>query len=418
MDIPRPSRKLALRRRRILIGALITFGVVGVTLGLSKLEPAAREVEFKTLFTGSVERGEMLRAVRGPGTLVPKEIRIVTSERDGVVERRLVEAGSQVTADTVIVELSNPELEQELQEANLQLLGVQAEYNDLKARLDSQLLNQHADLARVKADFEGAQLEAKANEELFKANVISSIVLRRSELEAGQTTERLAIEKQRLEKIADSNTQQLTAKQSEIDQRRAVRELRREQLESLAVRAAIDGVLQEVSIEVGERVNPGMVLARVAQQKNLKAELRINETQAKDVVIGQIARIDTRNGIVEGRVSRIDPSVINGSVTVDVELTGELPPGARPDLSVDGTVELERLEDTLYVSRPTYVQANSQVKLFKLDPEGKTATRVPVRLGRTSVQTVEIIEGLALGETVILSDTSAFDEVDRIRLRY
>jgi len=417
MDIPRPSRKAALRRRRFLIGTLVVLGIVAVTLGLSRLEPAAREVDADQLFIGTVERGEMLRAVRGPGTLVAKEIRIVTAQQSGVVERRLLEAGTPVQADAVIVELSNPQLEQELEEAHLQLLGAQAGYNDLQARLSSQLLNQQGDLIRAKADFEGAKLEAQANQELFRANVVSTIVLRRSELEAGQTRERYAIEQQRLEKIGDSNTQQLAAKQAEVDQRRAVWELKRKQLRSLRVRAGIDGVLQEVAIEIGERVTPGLVLARVAQQTNLKAALRINETQAKDVEIGQVARVDTRNGKIDGHVSRIDPSVVNGSVTVDVEFDGALPPGARPDLSVDGVVELERLEDAIYVQRPTYVQANSQVSLFKLDAEGQTASRVPVKLGRTSVQTVEIVEGLAVGDRIILSDTSAFDDVDRIRLR-
>ena len=417
MDIPRPSRKKELRRRRIIIGTIIIAFLAVGTYGLSKLEPAAREVDRATVYSDVVERGEMLRAVRGPGTLVPKEIRIVTAEQNGVVERRLVEAGTEVVADSILVELSNPELEQEVEEAKLQLAGSQAEFSDLEARLDSQLLDQQGNVARAKADHEGAVLEAKANEELAEANVISSIVLRRSQLQAGQLTERFAIEKQRLEKLAASNAQQLRAKQSEVDQRMASWQLRLGQLESLRVRAGIDGVLQELPIEIGERVTPGFIIARVAQQRNLKAELRINETQAKDVTVGLIANIDTRNGIVEGRVSRIDPSVVNGSVTVDVEILGELPPGARPDLSVDGHIEIERLTDALYVQRPTYVQANSLVKLFRLDPETGIAERVPVRLGRMSVQTVEIVEGLNIGDEVIVSDTSAFDDVDRIRIR-
>lgn len=417
MDIPRPSRKKEIRRRRIIIGTLVIAFLALGTYGLSKLEPAAREVDRATVYFDTVERGEMLRAVRGPGTLVPKEIRFISAQQNGVVEQRLVEAGTEVSASTVIVELSNPELEQEVEEAKLQLSGAEAEFSDLEARLESQILDQQGNVARAKADYEGAVLEAKANEELAEANVISSIVLRRSQLQATQLTERFAIEQQRLEKLSASNAQQLRAKQSEVDQRQAAWRLKRDQLESLNVRAGIDGVLQEVPVEIGERVTPGLTIARVAQQKNLKAELRINETQAKDVTVGLLASIDTRNGVVEGRVSRIDPSVVNGSVTVDVEITGDLPPGARPDLSVDGIIEIERLTDALYVQRPTYVQANSLVKLFRLDAETGIAERVAVRLGRMSVQTVEIVEGLNIGDEVIVSDTSAFDDVDRIRVR-
>lgn len=417
MDIPRPSRKKELRRRRILIISLVVAFLALGTYGLSKLEPAAREVDRATVFIGKVERGELLRAVRGPGTLVPKEIRIVTAEQNGVVERRLLEAGTAVEASTLIVELSNPQLEQEVEEAKLQVLGAEAELSDLEARLESQVLNQQGDVIGAKADYESAVLESKANAELAEAGVISSIVLRRSQLQAEQLTERYAIEQQRLEKLGASNAQQLRAKQAEVDQRQAAFQLKVGQLESLRVRAGIDGVLQEVPVEIGERVTPGLIIARVAQQRNLKAELRINETQAKDVVVGQVAKIDFRPGIITGRVSRIDPSVVSGSVTVDVNFTEELPPGARPDLSVDGVVELERLEDVLYVQRPTYVQASSLVKVFKLDPATGTAVRVPVQFGRTSVQTIEIIEGLAVGDQIILSDTSAFDDVDRVRLR-
>lgn len=417
MDIPRPSRQKEKRRRNILLSIAGVAVLALITVGLNRLEPAAREVDRASILTGEVRRGEMLRSVRGPGTLVPKEIRFVAAEQNGVVERRVLEPGATVSADDVLLELSNPELEQTVQEAELQLLGAQADYNDLRVRLESQILDQEGTVAQVNADFESAQLEARANQELFDADVISEIVLRRSQLTAQQAQVRYDVEQQRLEKLRQSNASQLEANRSEVDQRRAVYELRRSQLASLDVRAGIDGVLQEVLIEPGQRVDPGMVLARVAQPQNLKAELRINETQAKDIQIGQIAQIDTRNGIIAGHVIRIDPAVQQGSVTVDVNLDGELPRGARPDLSVDGVIELERLTDVLYVNRPTFIQPESTVGLFKLDIEGSRARRVQVELGRTSVQTVEIRGGLQLGDEIILSDTTAFDDVDTISLR-
>lgn len=417
MDIPRPSRLKEKRRRNILLGIAAVALLAVITVGLNSLEPAAREVDRSSVLIGTVQRGEMLRSVRGPGTLVPKEIRFLAAEQNGVVERRLLEAGAQVEADSVIVELSNPELEQTVEEAKLQLLAAQADYNDLRVRLESQVLDLEANLARVKADYEGAQLEASANQELFEANVISKIVLRRAQLTAEQAEVRYEIEQQRLEKMRQSNVAQLEANKSEVDQRRALYDLRRSQLASLEVRAGIDGVLQEVLVDPGQRVTPGMTIARVAQPRNLKAELRINETQAKDIQVGQVAQIDTRNGVIAGHVVRIDPAVQQGSVTVDVALDGELPRGARPDLSVDGVIELERLSDVLYVNRPTFIQPESTVGLYKLDLEGDRARRVQVALGRTSVQTVEVRDGLELGDQIILSDTTAFDDVEIIRLR-
>ncbi len=417
MDIPRPSRKKEKLRKRILLGIAAAIAIGLITVGLNSLEPAAREVDRASVLLGQVKRGEMLRSVRGPGTLVPKEIRFLAAEQDGVVERRRLEAGATVTANQVIVDLSNPEVEQSLEEAELQVLAAKADYSDLKLRLESGRLDQEANLSRVKADDEGARLDADANQELFEADVISEIVLKRSLLTVEQTKVRYEIEKQRLTKLAEANTAQLEAKQSEVDQREAVVRLRRGRVDSLKVRAGIDGVLQEVLVEIGQRVSSGETLARVAQPRNLKAELRINETQAKDILVGQIASIDTRNGVIEGHVVRIDPSVQQGSVTVDVALDGELPRGARPDLSVNGVIELERLTDVLYVNRPTYVQPNSRVGLFRVEPDGALAVRIPVELGRISVQTIEIIAGLDVDDEVILSDTSAYDDVDRIRIR-
>ncbi|RMH21263.1 MAG: HlyD family efflux transporter periplasmic adaptor subunit [Acidobacteria bacterium] len=417
MDIPRPSRKKEKMRRRILFGILAVVALVLITVGLSSLEPAAREVDRSAVWTGKVERGEFLRAVRGPGTLVPKEIRFIAANQNGVVEKRYVEAGSEVTPETVILELENPELTQSVEEARLQLAAARAELVDLEVRLDSQILDQEARVAQAKADFESAKLEAEANQELFDADVVSSIVWRKSLLQVENQTVRYEKEKQRLEKITASAAAQLQVKQAEVDQRQAVYQLRREQLESLKVRAGIHGVLQEVLVEVGQRVSPGETLARVADPKSLKAELRIPETQAKDVALNQVARIDTRNGIVKGHVVRIDPSVQQGTVTVDVEIDEPLPPGARPDLSVDGTIEIERLVDVLYMPRPSFAQPNATIGLYKLSPDGTMAHRVKVRIGRMSVQEVEVIEGLEEGDEVILSDTNAFDDADRIRLR-
>lgn len=416
MDIPRPSRKKEKLRRRVLIGIAVVAALALVTVALNSLEPAAREVDRASVWFGTVERGGMLRSVSGHGTLVPQQIRWIAAEQEGLVEQVHIEAGAQVEAETVILELSNPELRQEVEEAELQLLAVEAEYHDLEVRLESQLLDQEANLARVKADQEGAALEAEANQELFDADVISAIVLRRSQLQAEQTTVRYEIEQQRVAKTTDSHQAKLEVKRSEIDQRRRLYQLRERQLESLRVRAGISGVLQEVMVDPGQRVTPGSSLARVADPRTLKAELRVNETQAKDVALGLVATVDTRNGVVEGRVTRIDPAVQQGTVLVDVALVGDLPAGARPDLSVDGEIEIERLDDVLFVKRPTHAQADQKIGLFRLEPDGTTASRISVSLGKMSVSTVEVLQGLSIGDEVILSDTSAFDDVDRIRL--
>lgn len=419
MDIQRPERKKQLQRKRNLTILGLIAVVILITVGLNSLEPAARQVARSEVWIESVKRGEMLRAVRGPGSLVPEEIRWISAETAGRVERILIDAGATVTADSVILELSNPSLEQEVQDAKLQFAGAEADYRDLEVRLQSNLLDQEANLASVKSDYASADLEREANVKLNKEGLIPDIRLRQSQLTADQLKLRLGIEEERLTKTSESITAQLAAQRSALEQRRAFYELRASQLDSLRVRAGIDGVLQEVPVETGQRIDPTTTLARVAQPSKLKAELRINETQAKDIQVNQVARIDTRagvNGIIEGRVSRIDPAVQQGSVTIDVELTGQLPKGARPDLSVDGTVELERLENVLHVQRPVYVQPNSTVTLFKVASDGKTANRVQVQLGRTSVQTIEIVAGLNEGDQVILSDTSAWDDVDRIAL--
>ncbi len=416
MDIERPSRKKEIRRRRMMMGAGVALALILITVGIYSLEPAVRSVESGSVWTGVVQRGEMLRSVRGNGTLVPEEIRWVSAQTEGRVEKVVVDAGARVTPETVILELSNPELEQAAQDSELQLRALEAEYTDLEVRLSSELLDRQANMATVKAQYEGALLQTEADHELSENGLISAIELRKSELSAEQWTVRYEMEQKRLAKKSESIEAQLAVKRAQVSQRRALHQLRQNQLNSLKVRSSIAGVLQDVPVEAGERVTPGIRLARVAAPGTLKAELRINETQAKDIEVGQVARIDTRNGVIDGRVARIDPAVQQGTVTVDVALVGELPKGARPDLSVDGTVEIERLEDVLYVDRPAYGQAESLVGLYVIDPETRIATITQVRLGRTSVNTVEIRDGLEVGDEVILSDSSQWGDDAKIRL--
>jgi len=418
MDVQRsPEVKKRKQRRRIYIATAVMLGLALVTWGLSNLEPAAREVDNAAVWSDTVKRGPFVRSVRGPGTLVPDVIRFIAAETEGQVEEVVIDPGAQVTPDSVILELSNPELEQTVGDAELALLGAEAEYTDLRVQLASQLLTQEAEIARVEAEFKVAKLQAEADRQLNEEGLVPEITRRQSELAAEQLTVRFEKEKERLEKTRESHEAQLAARRSQVQQRRAVYELRRAQLDRLKVRAGIRGVLQAVPVEEGQRVTPGTTLAQVAQPDVLKAELRIAETQAKDIQIGQSAEIDTRNGVIPGHVSRIDPAVLQGSVLVDVKLdVEELPRGARPDLSVDGTIELERVDEAVYVGRPAYGQAFSTVGLFKINPDG-TANRVQVKLGRLSVQHVEILEGLQVGDRVILSDSSQWDDVDRIRLR-
>lgn len=416
MDIIRPDAAKKRRRRRILYGGIALGAVLLITAALSRLEPAAPSVNRSTVWMDTVKRGSMLRQVRGPGTLVPVEIRWIAARTDGRVERKLALPGIQVQADTVLLEMSNPELEQAALDAEFQLRAAEAQYQDLKVRLQSQLLTQKAAAAGIQAEFSQARLQAEADQELHDQGIIGDLTLKLSQVRAEELATRNELEQERLTIASESVDAQLAAERARLEQFRALYELRRSQVRALKVRAGIDGVLQQVPVEVGQQVTPGTNLARVARPENLKAELRIAETQAKDIEVGQRAVIDTRNGFIEGKVIRIDPAVIEGTVTVDVGLEGELPKGARPDLSVDGTIELERLEDVLYVGRPAYGQSESTVGLFKLGLDGETATRVQVRLGRSSVNTIEIVEGLEEGDRVILSDTNQWDAYDRIRL--
>lgn len=416
MDKPRTGHAEKRRMRRYILAVIGLIVVVSITVGISKLEPAAPSVDKNTQFIGTVERGPMTRDVRGPGELVPEDVRVISLPVEGRVERIPALSGIRVEPDTVILELSNPELEQNLFEAESQLRASEADREDLRAQLESQLLSQQAQVTAAESQAEQARLQVEAEEKLFEDQLIPEINYKRSKLQAEQLTKQASIEKERFEKTRRSNQAQLAAQGARVEQFRDLYELRRRQVEMLRVRAGISGVLQEMSLQVGQRMTPGSTLARVARPEKLKAELRIPEVQAKDVVAGMTAQIDTRNGVVPGRVVRVAPVVQEGSVTVDVALEGPLPKGARPDQSVDGTILLERLEDVIWMPRPSFGQPNSKVELFKLVEGGKAAVRVPVEFGVSSVQTMEVKSGLQPGDQVILSETSQFDNHKKIRL--
>jgi HlyD family secretion protein len=416
MDKPREGVAEKRRVRRIIYTVIGVIGLAGVTYALSRLEPAAPSVNRSTVWMDTVKHGSMLRQVRGPGTLEPVEIRWIASRTAGRVERVVVLPGTVVETDTILIEMSNPEVEQAAQEAEYQLRAAESELADLRVTLESQLLNQQAEAARVESEYSQARLQAEANEKLRAENLIGELILKRSRVRAEELAVRHELEQKRLDIASESVKAQIAAKEASVEQFRALYRLRINQLEALRVRAGIDGVLQQMPMEVGQEVTPGTILAKVARPDKLQAELRIAETQAKDITVGQKASIDTRNGVIEGNVIRVDPAVQEGTVTVDVALLGALPKGARPDLSVDGTIEIERLDEILYVGRPAYGQAESTIGLFRLLEDGETAVRVQVQLGKSSVNTIEIVEGLDEGDQVILSDTSAWDAYDRIRL--
>jgi HlyD family secretion protein len=417
MDIARPKSVARNKQiRRAIYAGVAVLAMLAITLGLSRLKPAAPAVERATVWVDAVKRGPMVRQVRGLGTLVPEEIRWIPAITEGRVERIVIRPGKPVTPESVILELSNPTVQQEALDAELQLKAAEATLANLRVQLEQERLAQQAAAATVKADYLQAKLQAEVNEELARQELVSTLILKQSQVQADALAKRDSIEETRLARTADSAQARLAVQLAQVDQLRALADLRRTERAALTVRAGMTGVLQLVPVEVGQRVTQGANVARVADPTRLKAELRIAETQAKDIQIGQPASVDTRNGLVAGRVMRIDPAVQNGTVTVDVELTGELPKGARPDLSVDGTIELERLENVLYVGRPAFGQERSTVGLFRLG-EGGEATRVQVKLGRSSVNTIEIVGGLNPGEQVILSDMSAWDAFDRVQLR-
>jgi HlyD family secretion protein len=416
MDIARPSQARKKKIRRILIGSGTLAAVLLITAGLSRLRPAAPSVDSATLVIDTVKRGSMLRNVHGLGTLVPEEVRWIPAISEGRVERLVILAGTPVKADSVILELSNPELELQALDAESQLRAAEAALTELKVRLESQHLDQEAAAARVKADFHQAKLRADADGELAKNGLIADINLKVSLVTAEELGNRNRIEQKRLEISDEAIQAQMAVQQAQVEQRRALARLRRRQFQDLKVRAGLDGVLQQLPVEVGQRVTPGTPLAKVAQPGRLKAVVKVAETQAKDILPLQKATVDTRNGVIDGHVARVDPAAQQGTVTVDIALDGPLPKGARPEQSVDGTIELELLEDVLYVGRPAQGQAESMVGLFRLDEGGKEASRVTVKLGRNSVNTVQILSGLNVGDRVVVSDTSAWDAFDRIRL--
>jgi HlyD family secretion protein len=415
MDRPRAEADLAqIKRKKIAIYAAGVAVLLVVTVGLSRLEPAAPEVDRGSVWIDEVKRGPMVRQVRGTGTLVPEDMRWIPAPAEGRVER-ITHPGTAVKADTVVIVLKNPELELAALDAEQQARSAEAQYTEAKARLESQRLDQQASAARVHAEYEQAKLRAEADEELAKQGLVAGINARISRVTADELAGRDRVEKERLARASEMVDAQLAVQRSLVEQRRAQARVRREQLDALQVRAGLDGVVQQLAVEIGQQVAPGATLARVAAPGRLKAVIRVPETQAKDVQFGQTAAIDTRNGVVQGKVARIDPAAVNGTVTVDVALEGELPAGARPDLTVDGTIELERLADVVYVGRPAQA-AEGPMGLFKLNPDGNEAVRAKVRLGRSSVSTIEVLEGLAPGDRVILSDTSAYDGHDRLRL--
>jgi HlyD family secretion protein len=416
MDKPRTGHAEKRRMRRYLLAIVGLVVVVSITFGISRLEPAVPTVDKQTIFTGKVARGEMIRDVRGNGTLVPVDIRVISLPVEGRVERIPALPGYTVTPDTVILELSNPELEQNLFDAESQLREAEAERENLRAQLDSQLLSQQAQVTAAESDAAQARMQVEADQKLFKDQLIPEINFKRSQLQATQLEKRFAIEKERYLKSRSSNQAQLRAQAARVGQLRSLYELRQRQVNNLKVRAGIAGVLQDLPVQVGQRMAPGSTLARVARPEKLKAELRIPEVQAKDVTAGMRATIDTRNGIVPGRVMRVAPSVTEGSVTVDVALEGPLPRGARPDLSVDGNIMIERLPSTLFVNRPSYGSQEQKIEMFKLVEGGNEAVRVQVQVGRSSINYFEIKSGLQPGDEVILSDISAYDGHDRIRL--
>jgi HlyD family secretion protein len=417
MDVARPSnlRQKRIRQGIYIVGVVLVVGAV--SLGLGQLKPAAPTVEAATLWPDTVKRGPIVLQVHGLGTLVPEDIRWIPATTQGRVERIFLRPGTAVTADSVILQLSNPQLDQEAQDAQLKLDATVAALANLRVQLQNELLQQRAASAVVDADYTKAKMQADMNEALAAQQLVSKLVLQQSKLDAEQLAVRQRIAKEQLDSREESGRAQLAVQQSMVDQARALLQLRQRQRDELRVRAGISGVLQLVPVEEGQQVAPGANVARVANPGRLKAEIKIAETQAKDVQIGQPVSIDTRTGLIAGHVSRIDPSVQNGTRTVDVSLDGALPKGAVPDLSVDGTIELERLDDVVFVGRPAFGQDQSTIGLFKVDPSGTEATRVQVKLGRSSVNTVEIVSGLQPGDKVILSDMSAVDGFDRVRLK-
>ena len=418
MDIKRPPKsKLKKKARTALMIVVGLAAIGGITFGLTKLKPAAPALDPSTAVIETVKRGEMVRDVRGNGTLVPEITRWVPAPADGRVEKILLQAGVEVAPSTVIVELSNPQMEQQATDADFQVKAAEADEENLKVKLESDTMTQKAAIATINAQYSQAKLQLDADEKLGEQKLIAELQLKISRVSVQDLANRLKVEQERLAVTARSTKAQLNAATSRLDQLRALAKLKREQVDALKVRAGSAGVLQQVSVQVGQQVTPGLNLARVADPQSLKAVLRVAETQIKDVRVGQPVVIDTRNGLIQGQVTRIDPAAREGTFEIDASLNGPLPPSARPDLSVDGTIELERLKDVLKVGRPAFGQAQQTIGMFVLTPDGTEAERKTVRLGRNSVSQIEILDGLKEGDRVIISDTSQLDNYPRIRIR-
>jgi HlyD family secretion protein len=418
MDIKRPPKskiKKKIRNAVMIVVGLAAIG--GITYGLTKLKPAAPTLDRSTAVIETVKRGEMVRDVRGNGTLVPELTRMVPAPADGRVERILLKAGVEVDPSTVIVELSNPQLEQQATDTEFQVKAAEADQENLKVRLESETMTQKAAIATINSQYSQAKLQLDADEVLYKQQLVAELTLKISRVAVQDLANRLKVEQERLAVMSKSTKAQMNAATSRLQQLRALSTLRRQEVEALKVRAGTGGVLQQVTVSEGQQVTPGFNIARVADPTSLKAVLRVAETQIKDVRVGQPVVVDTRNGLIQGTVSRIDPAAREGTFEIDASLIGPLPPSARPDLSVDGTIELERLKDVLKVGRPAFGQAQQTIGMFVLTPDGTEAERRTVKLGRNSVSTIEILEGLKEGEQVIISDTSALDSYNRIRIR-
>lgn len=417
VDIARPAtvaKKKKIRRMIMAVVAILAIG--GVTYAVSQLKPAAPSVDRAAVWVDTVKRGPMLRLVRGSGTLVPEDIRWINTTTQGRVERILLRPGAKVTQDSVILELSNPQLQQAVQDAQLAHQSALAALVNRKAELERALMAQESELATVETNYNNEKLNLEAQEVLLKDGLVSELQVKQIRSRTADLKNRVAFSQKQLENTKNGIKSQLAPQEAEVAQRNAQYQLRLRELDDLKVKAGMDGVLSQVPVEVGQQVGPGTNLARVADPTKLKAEVRIAETQTKDIRIGQEAEVDTRNGIIKGKVMRIDPTATGGTVGVDISLDGALPPGARPDLSVDGTITLERLPDVIKVGRPAFGQENSTVMLFKLDPASGEANRIQVKLGRSSVNEIEVLEGLQPGDQVILSDMSAQDAYDRIKL--
>jgi multidrug efflux pump subunit AcrA (membrane-fusion protein) len=420
MDISRPDIKKKKMRRQFLIGACGVVVLAVVAFLVTRLKPAAPEVDRATVWTDTVKRGPLLRQVRGPGTLVPREdkIRIIPAETDATILRIRVLPGARVKADTVIMDMVDPTVDQQMMDATLALKGAKADLENTRATVNSNLMVLRAESATLEDDTRQAVLQAKTDKSLYDLGVVSGLTSSASTGKADEMGKRQLIEGEKLDMNQKAIATQIGVQEAKVQQAEAVLALRQRQKDALTVRAGIEGVLEapDLPLQVGQHVAPGTMLAKVVQPDQLKAALKIAETQARDIQIGQPAEVDTHNGVIDGKVMRIDLAVVNGTVTVDVELAGTMPLGARPDLSVDGTIDLDRMTDVLYVGRPAFGNENSTISLFKLGADGKTAVRVPVKVGRASVNSIQVLEGLQDGDTVILSDMSRWDNTDRIRL--